>query len=116
MLVDDETSVARTCEAMLRRMGYAVTTYTDSAQARDALVSDPGGYDLLLTDHTMPEVTGPQLAEVARTGNSSIAVIIASGHRFGDDSAPEGAVVRLEKPFTVAELKASVEEALGGDR
>jgi CheY-like chemotaxis protein len=112
MLVDDESSVARTCEAMLRRMGFSVRTFTDSAAAKDALEAEPRGFDLLVTDHTMPDVTGPELAEVARKGNPSIAVVIASGHRFGDDSAPEGGVVRLEKPFTVAELKASVDEAL----
>jgi signal transduction histidine kinase len=113
MLVDDEVGVVQTCEAMLRRLGYRVDAFTDSVAAKDALASEAASFDLLLTDHTMPEITGPELAALALEENPSIAVVIASGHRFGDDSSPDGQVVRLEKPFTVAELKASVEKVLG---
>jgi len=113
MLVDDEESVLLTTERMMRRMGFFVDGYTDSAKARDVLTEEAGEFDILLTDHTMPEITGPQLAEVAVRENPSIAVVIASGHRFGDEPGSESRVVQLGKPFSIAELQASIEQARG---
>lgn len=112
MLVDDEEGVVRTSERMLRRMGYEVESFTDSTKALDALVANPSGFDVLVTDHTMPEVTGPQLAEAARDCPEPIAVVIASGHRFGAEDDEASPFVQLGKPFSMAELKRSVEQAV----
>ncbi len=101
---------------MLLRMGCEVRAYTDSTLALEVVESDSLEFDLLVTDHTMPEVTGAQLAEAALAGNPSLAVVMASGYRFGDESAVDGRIVQLDKPFSMAQLKASVEKALGLDR
>jgi CheY-like chemotaxis protein len=111
LLVDDEEGVVETSTRMLERLGHSVVSLTDSTKALEILDSESDRFDVLVTDHTMPDITGPQLAAAAQERNPAMGIVIASGHRFGDDGGGQSSIVKLEKPFTMAELQASVERA-----
>jgi signal transduction histidine kinase len=66
LLVDDEASVAEMGQRLLTRLGYEVVAYTSSREALDAFRGAPEGFDLLITDHTMPQMTGEALARAVR--------------------------------------------------
>ncbi|MEW6221452.1 MAG: ATP-binding protein, partial [Thermodesulfobacteriota bacterium] len=61
LLVDDEPSLTRVEGVQLQRQGYRVTSFTDSRQALDAFTATPEAFDLLVTDQTMPGLTGREL-------------------------------------------------------
>ena len=116
LLVDDESAVADVLARLLVREGFVVDVLHDGRLALDRMRHGPP-FDLLLTDQTMPRMTGLQLAEQLRAMGVSIPVIIASG--FGstlDDKrmAALGHVWRLDKPFGVAQLLRTVQLAMNG--
>ena len=78
LLVDDEEVIVRMEKQMLERLGYQVTTRTASLEALEAFKANPGRIDLIVTDMTMPNMTGIQLArEVKKIRN--IPVIVCTG-------------------------------------
>ena len=58
MFVDDETALANLAQAMLTRLGYDTEVYTSSRAALAAFQAAPQGFDLVITDQTMPHMTG----------------------------------------------------------
>ena len=62
MLVDDEPAVVDVTREILEMLGYRVVTGTSGAEALDAFRADPGRFDLVITDFTMPRMTGVELA------------------------------------------------------
>ena len=61
LLVDDEESLVDIGQRMLTRLGYSVITQTDPQKAIDIFKLDPDAFDLIITDMTMPSMTGDQL-------------------------------------------------------
>jgi two-component system, cell cycle sensor histidine kinase and response regulator CckA len=80
LVVDDEAPITRMVSQVLERLGYHVTTYTSSIAALEAFKADPGRFDLVLTDMTMPEMTGDQLAQEILAVRPSMPVIISTGY------------------------------------
>jgi nitrogen-specific signal transduction histidine kinase len=62
LLVDDETSIANVEKQMLERLGYQVTMRVNSVEALEAFGAKPNAFDLVISDITMPNMTGDQLA------------------------------------------------------
>jgi len=62
LFVDDEDFLAEWGKEVLLRLGYQVTSMTDSLEAFKAFSADPSRFDLIITDQTMPGMTGIQLA------------------------------------------------------
>jgi CheY-like chemotaxis protein len=79
LLVDDEASVAEMGHHLLTRLGYAVVAYTSSREALDAFRAAPTRFDLLITDHTMPEMTGEALARAVRQIRPELPLILCTG-------------------------------------
>jgi CheY-like chemotaxis protein len=79
LLVDDEASVAEMGQRLLTQLGYAVVAYTSSREALDAFRAAPHRFDLLLTDHTMPEMTGEALARAIRQIRPELPLILCTG-------------------------------------
>ncbi len=79
LLVDDEESVAMLERQMLERLGYKVTAQTSSIDALNAFKANPEAYDLVISDMTMPEITGDQLAEKMLSIKPGIPIIICTG-------------------------------------
>ena len=79
LLVDDEASVVRVERTMLERLGYQVTSYTSSKDALEAFVANPHDFDLVVTDMTMPHMTGDMLARELIAIRPEIPIIICTG-------------------------------------
>ena len=113
LLVDDEPAITSVCSAILRRRGYDVTALNSPLEALDAITSDPSRFDLVLTDLTMPLMSGVQLAEKTRLINPHLPVLLLTGYRA--DAPPQSEHLFfevLQKPLTGEQLIGSVGRAL----
>ncbi len=79
LLVDDEESIANFEKQMIERLGYQVTLFTSSLDALSAFRGDPDAFDLVVTDMTMPKMTGDQLAKEMISIRKDVAIIICTG-------------------------------------
>lgn len=113
LVVDDESCIRRLNAEMLLRSGYHVDTAEDGADAWRALGAER--YDLLITDHNMPRVTGVELIKKVRGARMELPVIMATG------TLPEEEFARnpwlrphatLLKPYTIGEMLRAVKEVL----
>ncbi len=80
LFVDDEATIAQMGGQILERLGYAVEPQTSPAAALELFRSRPDTFDLVLTDMTMPQMTGVQLSEKLKEVRPGIPVIISTGH------------------------------------
>ena len=79
LFVDDESLMAELGERRLTRFGYKVTPCTDSLAALDLFKANPDAFDLVVTDQTMPKLTGLHLTEEIRRVRPDIPVVLCSG-------------------------------------
>jgi PAS domain S-box-containing protein len=80
LFVDDEESLARIGTRTLKRLGHDVTTQTGSLPALAEFKSRPNDFDVVITDFTMPHLTGVELAREIRRIRPELPVILVSGH------------------------------------
>ncbi len=110
LLVEDEDSVRRVVETMLKRHGYNVLS---SASPKDALAAaggHDGTIDLLITDIVMPGLSGRKMAECLAESRPDMKVLYVSG--YGDASLSQNDAHFLQKPFSTDELAAKIREML----
>jgi DNA-binding NtrC family response regulator len=119
LFVDDEDYLARMGEALLTRLGYRVSTFTDPEKALQAFAADPAAYAALVTDLTMPVLKGTDLACRARQLRPDLPVILTTGfsgpHEL-DRARRLGFQRVLEKPFTVDKFVDVLRSALSDDK
>lgn len=119
LFVDDEPALVRLGERQLSAMGYRVTTANSSTAALEIFLSAPGTFDLIITDHNMPQFTGLELARRIHDADRQIPILLLTG--FLDPVPIEqlrtaGIVQTLIKPLTMADLARAVGEVLRGRR
>ena len=110
LAVDDDPIVLLNTAATLSDMGHQVLQADSGPAALDVLAREP--IDLLLTDYTMPRMTGAELIDKAREVRPDLKAILASGFA----SIPEGKVLdvpRLAKPFSDVELAGAIAGVAG---
>ena len=117
LLVDDEEIVRRFAALALRSRGYEVLEAADGEEALDALSSSHAKVDLLLADLVLPGADGHAVVERALTVRPEMRAIVISAHLPEDGWCTGNAdardrVLLLPKPFTLAELAATVKKAL----
>jgi CheY-like chemotaxis protein len=103
-----------TC-AMLEAFGYASVTCTSAAMALSIIRDDPFAFDLVITDQTMPGMTGDELAVKAKAIRGDLPIILCTGYsaRLSEARAKEvGAHALLLKPLSRDELGQAVAQAL----
>jgi len=81
--VDDEEGILRSGQGILERLGYSVDATTTPAEALELFSRDPDAYDLVITDMTMPKMTGLELAETIHVIRPGVAVVLCTGFGFG---------------------------------
>lgn len=116
VLVDDEPAVARVGQSALTRMGFRVTVFAGPSAALEFVRVSPFDIDLVITDQTMPGFTGDVLAQEIHRIRPDLPVIIVSGFSYvltPDRLAEVGAHAMLQKPVSLAALRAAVEAAIG---
>jgi len=112
MLVDDEVDLVNVYSSALRDLGYEVETFSDPSEALKAFRKAPDSFDLLVTDQTMPRLTGDKLAAVVHVLRPDVPIILCSGYSDAIDSITEGENgIRsvLPKPFELKELARTVQ-------
>lgn len=113
MVVDDDPDIRHLMSEVLAGSGYAVDVAENGTRAWKALHLKQ--YDLLLTDHDMPGMTGLQLVNKLRLAGFKFPVIVASGSPPVDLTVRDSvlaSVVMLPKPFTLGELIRIIKELL----
>jgi len=115
LFVDDEADMVNVGEQMLGDLGYTVTGVNDSLDAVDVFRRAPADFDLIITDQTMPYLTGDRLAKTVHAIRPDIPIILCTGYSVSLENIREGEHgIRaiLMKPFTAAELSKAVDRAL----
>jgi len=115
--VDDEVSVANMMSQILGRLGYEVTIVNDSRNALNLFKKDSSSFDLVITDQTMPDMTGIQLVEEVLMINPDIPIILCTG--FSESVSEElakslGVRKYLVKPVLKVDLANAVRQAIEG--
>ncbi len=115
LFVDDEAPIAKMGSQGLERLGYTITTRTSSIEALALFRSKPNGFDLVITDMTMPNMTGDKLAIELMKIRSDIPIILCTGYskKFSEETASEiGIKAFAYKPIVKAALAETVRKVL----
>jgi CheY-like chemotaxis protein len=115
LFVDDEKSIRNSVRSCLEGVGYIVTAVADGQEALDIFAKDLDRFDLVITDLTMPGMTGEQLSQELMRLRPNTPVILCTGHgtaisRERSDAAGTTAV--LHKPLTPTDLLQVVRNVL----
>ena len=115
LFVDDEATIAKMGSQILERLGYSVTTRTSGIEALELFRTKPNDFDLVVTDMTMPNLTGDKLAVELMKIRPEIPVILCTGYskKISDETASEiGIKAFAYKPVVKADLAKSVRKVL----
>ncbi len=80
LLVDDEEALVKVGKTILEDLGYKVSAFTNSTDALTHFTKDPLAFDAIVTDYTMPQITGCELAGKIREIRPDVPVILCSGY------------------------------------
>lgn len=115
LVVDDEESMVDLNKRRIERLGYRVTTKTSSMEALELFRSQPDAFDIVISDQTMPELTGVQLAKKLMEIRSDIPIIICSGYSSKIDAGKAkliGISAFIMKPVEIMELANAIRDVL----
>ncbi|MBU1234281.1 MAG: PAS domain-containing protein [Proteobacteria bacterium] len=115
LVVDDDPMLVQFFGRFLRHLGYRVTEMTSSQEALKAVRREPRRFDLLITDQTMPELTGAELAVAVMQIDPKIPVIMCTGYSSvmsERDALAMGIRRYVFKPVRGPELVNAVQEVL----
>ncbi len=119
LFVDDEEMLVRLVERILGSLGYAVEAHTDPREALAVFKRDPGAFDILVTDLTMPVMSGKALAAEVLTLRPDLPVIICTGYSreaTADTAQSLGIYAFAQKPLTMQQLGKLIDKALDAAR
>jgi PAS domain S-box-containing protein len=115
LLVEDEEGQRTSLAHGLERLGYRVTARADGLSALSAFRDDPGGFDIVITDQIMPDMSGLELAAALSKVRPDIPVILCTGF---SEKVNEGTIGQdgirelLMKPFTIQEITQAIRKAV----
>jgi PAS domain S-box-containing protein len=115
MFVDDEEGLVQLGTQILGELNYTVTGFVSSAEAWQEFERNPKGYDLVITDRTMPELSGGELIKRIRSVRHDIPIIMITGLLGEDQSTIEqahGHISVLLKPYTTQVLANTIRSLL----
>jgi CheY-like chemotaxis protein len=115
LYVDDEESLVFLTKRMLERFGYRVTGFTEAETALQAALADDADFDLIITDHSMPVMSGIDLARELFGKRPNSRIVLVSGYlppRDIERARSIGIHDVILKPDTVDELAAAVHRLL----
>jgi CheY-like chemotaxis protein len=115
LLIDDEKQIIDIEQQILERLGYRVTSKTDSQEALEEFATLPEKFDLVITDMTMPKMTGDELARKMMDIKPDIPVILCTG--FNENITEEKALAMgidrfVMKPIVKDELASTIRALL----
>ncbi len=113
LLVDDEISIREVTQTILLRKGFAVQSTSDGQKAFDLFQANPNKYNLIVTDLSMPIMSGIELCQAIRASGSDIPIMLSTGHLDIEDQKEYesvGITKSIQKPWTAEELISSIQE------
>ena len=119
LVVDDEKAIAEVTQAMIGRLGYQVSARTSSIEALEAFRSRPDKYDLVITDYTMPNMTGVELAEKILALRTDIPIVLCTGYseQINETKAKsKGIRAFIMKPIALSEIAKTIRNLLDKKR
>lgn len=114
LLVDDEKIILEMITQQLKRMGFEVSAFQNPLQAWEHFQQQPD-YDLVLTDFTMPQLTGDELAQkiINKQPDIPVLIITAYGHLISEEKLKHIGVLRcLSKPISAGKLRRIINDVL----
>lgn len=114
LFIDDEELLVKLGQDLLRRLNYAVEGFADATEAMEHFRAAPEAFDLIVSDMTMPKMSGSRVIEEARRIRPDIPVIICSGYSDNMDETRAGALgcQYIPKPIEMKKLSEAVQNAL----
>jgi PAS domain S-box-containing protein len=104
LLIDDEEDILNMYSLYLSRLGYKITAQKNSRKGLEAYLENPDGFDLILTDLTMPEITGRDIIKNVREKNTHLPIVLISGNNESGNLNPLEATRILNKPIRLENL------------
>jgi PAS domain S-box-containing protein len=115
LFIDDEKPLVDLGKGMLESLGYSVTTKTSSLEALEAFRAEPDAFDLVITDVTMPSMTGIELAKELMAIRPDIPIILCTGFSelINEKQAKEMGIQEfVMKPFVIGKHAKTIRKAL----
>ena len=115
LFIDDEPMLCSSAEKLLSRINYVVTTKTNAAEAIKLFRADPTAFDLVITDLTMPGMTGVDVAAQVLLARPGMPLILATGFNANwtlDALRKLGIHDLVMKPLSLATLSTRMRSAL----
>jgi CheY-like chemotaxis protein len=115
LLIDDEHVLVEMLSDLLHKLGYKVDGFTNSLEALQVFSENPDNFDLIITDMTMPHLSGDKLAAQILAIRANIPIILNTG--FSDQISEEQAILIgikrfLIKPVEIRKLAVAIREVL----
>jgi DNA-binding response OmpR family regulator len=115
LLVDDEEDIIEMMHSMLEKLGYRVDSTTSSMDALNRFRKDPETFDMVISNQSMPQMTGTELIRRLRLARSDIPVILCTGfdEKIAKDHAAQlGIDALVVKPVRIAEMAGKIRDVL----
>jgi two-component system, cell cycle sensor histidine kinase and response regulator CckA len=115
LFVDDEEPIVRLAEQLLGRIGYRVVTKMSPVEALEAFRSNPDHFHAVITDMTMPQMTGDRLAQKLMEIRKDIPIIICTGYSVmmdAEQARAAGIAAYLMKPVDMREMAQTLRKVL----
>ena len=115
LFVDDEQSLVKVVRRILERLGYEVETKLNPVEALELFRSGPDRFDLVITDMTMPKMTGQKLVKEILNIRPDMPIILCTGYseKISKEKAGElGINALVFKPFVVRDFTLTVRKVL----
>ena len=118
LFVDDEEPLTKLAGRTLKSLGYVVTAETDSIKALEIFKSDPDQFDLVISDQSMPEMSGLELAAEILQRRPGMPIILCTGYSSKipeADAKVEGISKFLPKPYDKKILSEAIRKVLDAE-
>ena len=115
LLVDDERDLVEIGRMMLQRLGYRVTSAGSGVEGLRMFMDHPDELDLILTDHTMPKMTGAEMAREILSARPDMPIILCTGYTeriTAEEILAMGVSRFLMKPLAFREVALAIREVL----
>jgi two-component system, cell cycle sensor histidine kinase and response regulator CckA len=116
LFVDDELSLCRSVGRLLERLGYKVSTHNDALEALECFRAEPKAWDAVLTDLTMPGLTGLELAREVRSIEPNVPIVVMSGFSGtwnAESIRAQGVTDLIAKPLSTERLSEVLAKLFG---
>ena len=117
LIVDDEPSLVALQKMALQHLGYQVTTFTRSHEALECFRHNPDQFDMVLTDQTMPTLSGEELAKAMLSIRPDIPIVLLTGFSYtmnAEKAKAKAIGIRdfMIKPIEIEHMRATIRRIL----